>query len=349
MAGITWLKEFQKPALRGLVDAMEQDKLETPSFATTYMPNENVYSNTFAYDVIKKSNNLAAMIGVGAEPPVMDRDAVASRMGELAKYGLKYIATEEELLQLNQPRNNAEQSALVDKLLVKGADLVKALQDRVEISKVEAIAKGNIQYNKNGVKVNIDFTQDMPDSHKVALTGEDTWDNPEHDVIGDLLEWVDEYEDNTGQKPDTILLSRETQALLLKNSVIVTEAMGIADHGRGRVSVDQLNSVLGGYDLPAVQVISKRKANVRNLYTGEDEVVEFFPKNRVVMVSQGVGKFLFGPTAENDFQPGVALEAYDKQEPIQSILRVAAAGFPVIEQPNLLFHADVVAEEGAEG
>src|SRR5699024_12379645 len=104
MVGITWLKEFQKPALRGLVDAMEQDKLETPSFATTYMPNENVYSNTFAYDVIKKSNNLAAMIGVGAEPPVMDRDAVASRMGELAKDGLRDIAREEELPQRKQRR-----------------------------------------------------------------------------------------------------------------------------------------------------------------------------------------------------------------------------------------------------
>lgn len=341
MAGITHLEEFQKPALRGLVDAMEKEKIEVPSFANRFMPNENIYSQTFAYDVIKKSNNLAAMIGVGAEPPVVDRDAVASRMGELAKYGLKYIATEEELLQLNQPRNNAEQKALVDKLLVKGADLVKAVQDRVEISKVEALVKGKVEYNKNGVKVAIDFTKDMPDNHKVALTGKNTWSNTDHDVIGDLLQWVDDYEENTGQKPSVILMSRETQALLLKNATIVTEAMGIKDSGRNRVSVDELNSVLGGYGLPPVQVVSKRKATYKDKYTGKQETVEYFPKNRVVMVSEGVGSFLFGPTAENDFQPGIALDAYDKQEPIESIMRVAATGFPIIEQPNLLFHADV--------
>ena len=62
----------------------------------------------------------------------------------------------------------------------------------------------------------------------------------------------------------------------------------------------------------------------------------------MVFVANGVGKFLFGPTVENDFQPGIVLQAYDKQEPIQSILRVAAAGFPVIENPNLLLYADVI-------
>lgn len=341
MAGITFLKEFQKPALRGLVDAMRDDRLETPTFADKYMPNENIYSNTFAYDVIKKSNNIAAMIGVGSEPPVVDRDAVASRMGELAKYGLKYIATEEELLQLNQPRNNAEQGALIDKLLVKGADLVKALEDRIQISKVQAIAQGGIDYNKNGVKVKIDFTQDMPEENKVALTG-DTWANADHDVIGDLMSWVEDYEKNAGVRPTEILLSREIQALLLKNSVVVTEAVGSDKSGRGRVSVDELNGVLAGYDLPKVTVVSKRKAVVKDIYTGEDETIEYFPKNRIVMISEGVGSFLFGPTAENDFQPGMVLDAYDKQEPIESIMRVAAAGFPVVEQPNLLFHADVL-------
>lgn len=342
MAGITHFKEFQKPALRGLVDAMKNDKLEAPSFADRFMQDEEIHSNTFAYDIIKKSNNMAAMIGVGAEPPVVDRDQVASRMGELAKYGLKYIATEEELLQLNQPRNAQEEAALVDKMLIKGGDLVTALQNRVEISKVEALVKGGLEYNDNGVKVKIDYTSDMPDNHKVALTGDNTWANEEHDIIGDLLKWVDDYEENTGQKPDVILLARETQALLLKNSVIITEAAGMDKSGRSRVSVDELNSVLGGYDLPPVEVVSKRKGSYKDPYTGEQRTVEFFPKNRLVMVSQGVGSFLFGPTAENEFQPGIVLDAYDKNEPIESVLRVAAAGFPVIEQPNLLFHADVV-------
>ena len=349
MAGITHLEQFSKPALRGLVDAMENDRLEVETYANTFLPEENTYSNTFAYDVIKKSNQIAAMIGVGAEPPVVDRDAVASRMGELAKYGIKAIVTEEELLQLNQPRNSAEEAALVEKLTVKGADLVKMIQDRIDVSKSQVLTEGKISYNKNGVKTTVDYTKDMPKNHKIKLEASKDWTNDDADIIGDLLEWVENFENNSGQSPEAILMSRETQALLLKNKTVITEATGSDSTGRGRVSVAELNSVLSGYGLPSIQVVTKRKVTVKDIYTGKDEVIEYFHKHRVVMVAKGVGKFLFGPTVEKDFQPGIVLDAYDKDEPIQSILRSAAAGFPIIENPNLLLHADVVSGSGVAG
>src|SRR5690606_33090727 len=93
--------------------------------------------------------------------------------------------------------------------------------------------------------------------------------------------------------------------------------------------------------LPAVRVQAQRSVTVKNIYTDNDEVIEFLPKFRVVFASQGAGQFLFGPTVENDYQPGIDLRAYDKFEPIESVIRVAAAGVPVIENPDLIFHADV--------
>ena len=338
MAGITYLKEFQEPALRGLVDALENEKKDAPALGDRFLPDDRIYSTTFAYDIIKKSNHIAAMIGYGAEPPVVDRDAVASKMGEVAKMGLKYIATEEELLALNQARNNGEKQAMIEKLLTKGADLVKAVQRRVDVAKMEAIAKGKFEYNKNGVKIVVDYN--IPAENKIVLTGQNTWANPEHDVIGDLIEWDRQYTETNGKKADLILMTRETQALLLKNSVIVTEARG-KDSGATRVSVNELNSVLGGYGLPPIQVLTHTQITVKDIYTGQDEVIEFFPKNRVVFVAEGLGNFVYGPTVENNFQPGIVLQAKDKDEPIQSILRVAAAGFPIVEAPSLLLHADV--------
>src|SRR5690625_6276852 len=76
-----------------------------------------------------------------------------------------------------------------------------------------------------------------------------------------------------------------------------------------------------------------------NIYTGQDEVIDVFPNNRVVFASSRAATFLYGPTVENNFQPGIVLQAYDKEEPIQSILRVAAAGFLIVENPNLLLYA----------
>jgi hypothetical protein len=339
MSGITQLKEFQKPALRGLVDALEKEKLDAPTLADRFLPNDQIFSTTFAYDVIKKSNHIAAMIGYGAEPPVIDRDAVASKMGELAKMGLKYIATEEELLALNQSRSDAEHSAMIDKLGAKGADLVQALQRRVDIAKLEAVTKGKFDYNKNGVKIVVDYG--IPSDQKIALTGTNAWTEVNADALGNLIEWNDKYLTVNGKKADVILMTRETQALLQKNAGVIAEARGVAKDGVKRISVAEVNDVLDGYGLPPVQIVEQRKVTVRNVYTGVDEVIEFMPQYRVVFVSEGLGNFVYGPTVENDFKPGVVLDAYDKKEPIESVLRVVAAGFPIVEKPSLLLHADV--------
>lgn len=344
MAGITHLEEFQQPALRGLVDATVQDTV--PTFADRFLPTEETYSRTFAYDIIKTNKYIAAMIGEGAEPPVVDRNAVASKSGEIAQMGIKDILTYEEIVALHQARSNGEKAAMIDQITLKGVDLVDATQRRINVIKMEALTKGVFSYNKNGVKIDIDFG--IPAENKVALTGDNTWANPDHDVIGDLLDWTQAYENENGEAPSTIYMSREVQALLLKNAVIITEAAG-AGSGRTRVSVDELNSVLGGYGLPAVEVVTDRKVTVKNLYDGENEVIEFFPVNRVVMLSEGVGKYLLGPTLENDFQPGIFLGAEDLRQPIRTVMETVAAGFPTIEQPSRIFHADVIPEQGAEG
>lgn len=335
MAGITHLDAFKKPALRGLVDESIKDSV--PTLADQFLPNQETFSNTFAYDIIQTNKYIGAMIGYGSEPPVVDRDAVASMHGQIAKMGLKYIATEEELLALHQARSSAEKEAMIEQLSTKGVDLVEAIQRRIDVTKMEALTKGEFEYNKNGVKVKVDFG--IPKEHKVALTSGNDWDNPEHDVIGDLLNFVETYENSNGQAPTKILMSREANAKLLRNKTVIAE-VGRPD-GSTRVSQAELNTVLSEFGIPAVEVITDRKVTVRNVYTGENETIEYFPVNRVVMLSEGVGNYLIGPTVENDFQPGIVLEAKDKDEPIQSILRAVAAGFPAIEQPSRIFHADV--------
>lgn len=335
MAGITHLEEFQPAALRGVVDETIADQV--PTIGDRFLPNQDTFSTKFAYDIIKSNKYIGALIGHGAESPVVDRNAVASMAGEMAKMGLKYVATEEEILALHQARNNAEHSAMVENLTFEGVQLVQALQRRVDVIKMEALTKGVFNYKKHGIEVNVDFG--VPEENKVVLSTS-TWADADHDVIGDLLEWTQAYADQNGEDPSVILMSREAQALLLKNTTIVTEAAG-AGSGRTRVSVEELNSVLGGYGLPAVQIVTNRKVTVKNPATGENETIEFFPVNRVVMLSEGIGNFLYGPTVENDFQPGIVLTAEDLRAPIRSVIEAVAAGFPAIEQPSRIFHADV--------
>src|SRR5699024_2440135 len=113
-------------------------------------------------NVISKTSQIGAMIGIGNEPTIRDKDAVARRMGELAKCGWKDMVTENELLKLHNPRNDGEFKSLVDSLVADGATIVSELRDRINVTKLQAISTGKVEYDDNNVKVNIDFTEDMP-------------------------------------------------------------------------------------------------------------------------------------------------------------------------------------------
>lgn len=341
MAGITHLEQFQPEALRGLVDESVSLREEKPEFGQRFLPNLNVYSNTFTYDIIKKSKNMATFIGYGAEPPVMDRDAVANKFGSLAAFGLQYIATVEELMAIQQASTDAQRGDLVARLEKKAVDVIEGIQDFSDVLRAQALTTGRLNYTNKEVKINFDYQ--IPAEHKIALTGTETWNNADADALGDLIEWNELYANtNNGQSPDVILMPRELFALLTKNRSIISEARpGI--EGVTRISQAEVSQVLDGYGLPAIQLIKNRKTTVRNMYTGQDEEVEFYPAGRVVFLSEGLGNFYYGPNPESDdFTPGLVVRAVDEKRPLRSIIEGYAAGFPVIEVPSLILHADVV-------
>src|SRR5690625_1317585 len=347
MAGITKIAELKPEVLGKVAEEVDKEALRLQDDFVGFLPDEEVYDIDYAAKIVRSTSQLAGMIGFGAEPTVRDKDQVASVIGELAKFGGKQILTENELLKLHNPRSDSEFRSLVDSIIADGAQMVKETRDRINLTKAQAIGTGKVEFDNNNVKIDIDFTDYIPEEHKIVLS-DNTWDDPEHDVIGDLLKWHHQYVDTNGREADAIYLSRQLQALLLKNAVIVNEAAGTAT-GRERVNSNELNSVLDGYGLPPVRIINRTKSRIKPYGAADTKEIEVFPENRVVFVAEGVGTFKLGPTVENDFNPGIVLQAYDKREPIQSILRVVAAGFPVIENPNLLLYADVIPEEGVEG
>lgn len=334
MAGITHLEQFQKPALRGLVDATVQDAPVT--LADRFMPTVPTYDRNFAYNIVKNNEFLAAYIGYGAEPPVVDRNEIASKMGEIAYFGLKDIATYEELQSINEFRNDAEQQAAIDRVTVKGINLIKGLQNLIYVAKMEALTKGKHTYNKNNVKAGFEFG--IPAENKVALTVGNDLDTADFDAIGMLMEHVDKYVAENGKIPDVMWMSRELNAKFLRNANIITEAGRPV--GSTRVSQEELNSVLDQFELPPIQVIGNRFVQYKDMYTDNVIKREVMPVNRIVMLSENAGEYLLGPTLENGFRPGLFLEAYDKKEPIQSILRAVGAGFPTLEAATKVYHID---------
>src|SRR5699024_9838284 len=140
MACITQTAELKEPPLRGIVEEVDKAKVETQEAVLNFLPDEYTYDQELAYNVISKTSQIGAMIGIGNEPPIRDKDAVARRMGELAKCGWKDIVTENELLKLHNPRNDGEYKAIVDALVADGGTIVSELRDRINVTKMQAIA-----------------------------------------------------------------------------------------------------------------------------------------------------------------------------------------------------------------
>ncbi|MCK1982224.1 MULTISPECIES: major capsid protein [Peribacillus] len=334
MAGITHLEEFQKPALQALVDITTE---EAPlSIADEFIPTVTTFNRRFAYDIIENNNFIAEYMGYGAEPPVVDRNAIASKAGEIAYFGLKHIMTYEELQALNEARNDAEHRAAIDATTVTSVDLVKGSLKLIQLAKMEALTKGRFEAQGN---IKVAFNYDIPaENKKVWTTGADL-DTVDFDVVGGLMAEVDKYVALNGQLPEVMWISREIQARLLRNQTIIAEAG--RESTATRVSVEQLNGVLDTYGLPPIRVIQERTTSYKDNFTGQKVVKEFMPANRIVMLGKGRGnEYKLGPTLENNFKPGIYMDAYDKKEPIQSVIRTVGAGFPILETPSLIHHID---------
>jgi len=333
MAGITHLEQFQEPALRALVDLTAEEAPIT--LADQFLPTEQTYNRRFAYDIIQNSSFVAEYMGYGAEPPVVDRNVLAAKSGEIAYFGLKHILTYEELQSINEARNNAEQAAAIDATTVKAVDLLNGSYKLMNIAKMEALTKGRFEAQGN---IKVGFNYDIPAENKKAWAPGADLNTADFDFIGYLTEEVDKYVAANGQIPEVMWISRELNAKILRNANVILEAGRPA--GALRVSQEELNAVLNEFGLPPVQVIQQRSTSWKDPFSDAVITKEFMPANRIVMLSRGTGKYLLGPTLEKNFQPGLHLEAYDKKEPIQSVIRTVGAGFPILETPSLVHHID---------
>lgn len=343
MASIENLKQFQAPVLRGFVDESMQDNFEEFEFVERFMKDETVWSRTYAYDLLKRTQHIAAMIGLGAEKPVIDRHAAAKAMTELADFGLQDVVTIEEMMEIAEAQasgNTAREKDLVNKLLNRSADLLHALQLRKRVEKLKALSLGRNVYDSNGVKVELDYG--IPEDHKIALVGAEAWATVDKDVIGDLLGFQATYaKNNGGKKPSAMLVTRKVLNVLTQNSLLIAEA-GRPD-GVKRISINEVQSVLSNYGLPAITVVEETSTHFEDVYTGEVVDMELFPENRVVFASENAGKFLIGPNQDApNFEPIVTLDAYEEKKPRRNVIEVGMAGFAVLDQPSLVMHIDVL-------
>jgi len=320
------LEEFQREAFQGYVENVPPKR----NYALAkFMPNQPVYDIEFTYNIISGGyGQMASITAWDSGAPLRDKDVIARLTAQIAKVQHAYRLTEKELLMYNKPRMPEEQQQVVKAIYDNTDKLVWGVQDREEWLRAKAVYEGRLQYSENDVQLDIDFL--IPAENK--LTADVEWSDPTAPVLEHLRQAVQRFKDaNNGETPVEMHLSDRVEAWLLQNEQIKTHVYGSTTDAR-IVTAEQLQNLLSALSLPPYVVISDR---VR----GENGVEPLMPEDRVVLLGEGLGHTMQGPTVENNYKPGIYVipEIRETNPPRQEIF-VGESVFPALERPSAVVH-----------
>ncbi|CAL9592530.1 hypothetical protein SUDANB1_05254 [Streptomyces sp. enrichment culture] len=277
------------------------------------------------------------------------REGVAQVMGELPPISEKIPLNEYDSLRI---RSLDDANPMRRAIARDAYRLATNIAARFELGKGEALANAQFTINENGVQLAPVAFGRKPEHSVTAAT---LWsDHANATPLDDLEAWVQVYVDTNGAPPDRMLMPRTVLAHMRQCDQVVRQVYPLAPAGSApMVSVEQLNTVLSGLDLPSVELNDARVAvdGVATRVMPADALV-FVPAPGATDAAQptDLGGFLLGTTAES-LEPeyssvaeraGVVAATWKTKDPVRLWTHAAAVGMPVVREPNLTLKAKVI-------
>lgn len=351
------LEEFQPPVILDFVRALKPP----PAYqGETWLPSDTI--DDVAFEYFKGVNDMPVMahiIGWDSEAPMAGRPALGARVtGELPPIKRKQRMSEKEIIRryMNPRRGTADQKIAIRKVYDDMARLIASIQARDEWLRMQAISEDTLIYNEGGVIM--EFEYGINDNYQITLgttAGTATngagdtvagygphWSNhADSTPISDLMKICKLVEDETGERPTRAVGSQE----LIDHLQLSEQIKGwtYAQNAPDRPMTDEeVNKTLRRYNLPIPTAYDVRVASenadgtTTNVRTMRNNVL-------VLMPAQGVGRMLFGPTAEaqlalsgtqySEQAPGIWANTYATDEPPAQWSKACAVAFP--SMPNV--------------
>ncbi|QSB09670.1 major capsid protein [Lysinibacillus fusiformis] len=315
-----------------------------PLLGETLFP--EVKHSTLEFDMIKGGSSLPTIASVHAfdtEAEIGSREASKQAL-EAAYIKRKMQITEKDIIALTQPRNEAEKNYLMQNVFNDVDTLVNGVRARVELMRIEALSKGKVTLNENGLNMSVNYH--VPPDHQEALSGAGLWTADSADIIGDMERWADTLTD----KPTRALTSTKILRSILRNAKIIAALFG-KDSGRIPTRQD-LNAFLQQHDLPVIAVYDAkyRKQAANGSYTSH----RYLDEDKFVMFGDGtLGETLYGPTPEESrmLREGADVSSVGKiitmvfeegQDPVSTWTKAAATAIPSFHAADNVFQAQTI-------
>lgn len=300
---------------------------------------------------------MAHIIGWDSEAPIAGREAVGQKMfGELPPIKRKRRISEKEILRFMTPRlGTSDQQDALRQLMGSIANLVASVQARVEWLRMQALSEDVVIYDEGGVKWQFDYginpdyqinlvtQQDGSGASVAADYGPDWSDVANATPVTDLRHICGRIQDETGQRPATLLCARKYAEYLLDNEQLKGWIYQTTAPDRPLLPAE-VQALFTRYDLPSI--VTYDVTMQAEAHDGSLSTVRPMAANKAVLLPSGsVGNTLWGPTAESraligtpysQMAPGLWASTYGVDEPPGEWSKVVAVAFPVMPDAHLL-------------
>ncbi|MRS26150.1 major capsid protein [Bacillus sp. RIT694] len=328
---ILQLDEFKRETLIGFVENLT---LPFESKTLPFLPRDkDVFSLTFAYDIFKKNQNVAAnLLEFGAPAPLRDKQGLERAVGEVAKLSHQYRFDQKDQLTILNTKFDKERQQVIDRAFNYIENLKLGVEETEEYLRSSVLYKGKIKYDLDGFSLDLAF--DVPK----AFAATKKWSDPEtSNPIKDLVDWIEKFKKaNAGRRPLAIHMSNAAYLDILQSKSTIGNIKGVAG---GMVTPDELATYLSRWNIPPITT------NDLEITFEDGKSERYLPERRVVFLGiegkNTLGSTVQGPTVEKDGQPGVYVHTWREENTKNEFVEIGKAAFPELSYPSGVMQIDV--------
>ena len=313
---------------------------------------EDILPNTLTDDLEFRVRKSARQLGDVAEYRAWDtparmtgRPGVRSIRGSLGPVSRQIPLSEEEFLRVRALlRENDD--PIIDQIYADSENMIRAVQDRVELARGDIINDGKLTLAENGLVLEADWGRDA----SMSVAAGTVWTTTATATpLGDLLAWTQAYRDLNGTDPGSIMMSKVRVANLALNAEMRGYAAANATTPT-RLNRATIDEIFANEGLPPIRLYDR-------FVRRDGAIVRILPQNKVFLLppaGDNPGVTYYGPTAEAikfagrgliDLQdaPGVVALVTETEHPVQTYTVGTAIAMPVMPNADLILDATVAA------
>ena len=246
-----WTELIDPDTLTNYLRRSLQDYEEAKGTLAVFLPNRYVEDITARF--VSGQYGLVSMAhfrAYDAEPEIGKVRSGKRHTIELPAIGKNIPVS--EYTQLKQ--RNASDQIILDSILDAGDQVIRGVADAIEYLRGVVLATGKATIDDGNFQSEDNFGR--PAEHSTTLTT--LWSDPTADRLEQLEQIHDTYEQTTGQRPGTLLMSRAAYRAFANGNQFATQLLDGSNRNGTRPQIDQY---LADHELAPIRVYSRKVQN----------------------------------------------------------------------------------------